>query len=118
MGKSMAKTSVDREVLDLIRQVILEEAGRLGVEVEKIILFGSRARGDAREDSDYDILVVVKGEISWRTRMRLWRNVYRRLRPLLRKPLDLIIEPEQYYRMMVGERVSFESVITGEGVHA
>ncbi len=114
----MAKASVDRETLDLIRRVVLEEAEKLGVTVERIILFGSRARGDAREDSDYDILIVVKGDVGWRTRMRFWRNVYRRLRPLLGKPLDLIIEPEQYYRMMVGERVSFESVITGEGVHA
>ena len=27
---------------------------------ERIYLFGSRARGDAREDSDYDLLVVVR----------------------------------------------------------
>jgi predicted nucleotidyltransferase len=30
----------------------------------KIFLFGSRARGDARPDSDYDIAVVYDGEIS------------------------------------------------------
>jgi predicted nucleotidyltransferase len=28
------------------------------VQPDKIILFGSRARGDARPDSDYDILVI------------------------------------------------------------
>jgi uncharacterized protein len=28
--------------------------------VEKLILFGSRARGQAREDSDYDVAVVVR----------------------------------------------------------
>jgi predicted nucleotidyltransferase len=28
--------------------------------VEKMILFGSRARGEARSDSDYDIAVVVR----------------------------------------------------------
>jgi predicted nucleotidyltransferase len=27
---------------------------------EKIILFGSRARGDHKEDSDYDILIIMK----------------------------------------------------------
>ena len=27
---------------------------------EKLILFGSRARGEAREDSDYDVAVVVR----------------------------------------------------------
>jgi predicted nucleotidyltransferase len=28
--------------------------------VEKLILFGSRARGQARDDSDYDVAVVVR----------------------------------------------------------
>jgi predicted nucleotidyltransferase len=32
----------------------------LGDNVERIILFGSRARGDAHKDSDYDVLLLVK----------------------------------------------------------
>jgi predicted nucleotidyltransferase len=32
---------------------------RLGERVRKIILFGSRARGEARPHSDYDVVVVV-----------------------------------------------------------
>ncbi len=43
---------VNWEILDVNRRIVLEEAGRLGVEVERVILFGIRARGDAREDSD------------------------------------------------------------------
>ncbi len=31
-----------------------------GDRVERIVLFGSRARGDAREDSDYDIAVFLE----------------------------------------------------------
>lgn len=32
---------------------------RLGARIKEIRLFGSRARGDAHENSDYDMLVVV-----------------------------------------------------------
>jgi predicted nucleotidyltransferase len=35
--------------------------GRLyGQRIERVVLFGSRARGDAREDSDYDVAVFLK----------------------------------------------------------
>ena len=31
-----------------------------GARVERVVLFGSRARGDARPDSDYDVAVFIK----------------------------------------------------------
>ena len=31
-----------------------------GTQIERVILFGSRARGDARLDSDYDIALFLK----------------------------------------------------------
>jgi uncharacterized protein len=31
-----------------------------GDRIERVVLFGSRARGDAREDSDYDVAVFLK----------------------------------------------------------
>jgi predicted nucleotidyltransferase len=46
----------DREVAKHLCERVLEAGG---ARVERVILFGSRARGDARPDSDYDLLVVV-----------------------------------------------------------
>lgn len=34
--------------------------GVYGNRVERVVLFGSRARGDARPDSDYDVAVFLK----------------------------------------------------------
>lgn len=42
---------------------VLEEMTRRIVDrfrPEKVVLFGSRARGDSRPDSDYDLLVILK----------------------------------------------------------
>jgi uncharacterized protein len=47
---------------------------------ERIYLFGSRARGDAREDSDYDVLVIVpKSTLPYLERMRAGSRLTRDL---------------------------------------
>lgn len=53
-GASM-KSGVD----PVVREFVAQLRQRLGDHVRRVLLFGSRARGDAREDSDYDMLVVV-----------------------------------------------------------
>jgi len=36
-----------------------------GPRLKQVLLYGSRARGDFREDSDYDVLVVLEGQFHW-----------------------------------------------------
>ena len=52
-----------------------------------IILFGSRARGDARPDSDVDFMVVQPEVVSRREEMTILGNL---LRPL-RLPADVLV---------------------------
>ena len=62
---------------------------------EKIILFGSFARGEARSDSDLDLLVILRGVKSPRSES----NRLRRLLRGLLVPVDIIVaSPEQIQR--------------------
>lgn len=73
---------------------LLAEVVRRVVEVarpERIILFGSAARGDAGPDSDLDLLVVKRGV---EHRRRLAQLIYRRLLGV-EVPVDvLVVTPE------------------------
>ena len=48
------------ELLKILREVKEKLEEILGDDLVEVILFGSYARGEAREDSDVDVLVVVK----------------------------------------------------------
>ncbi len=74
----------------------LERAIEIIVKVadpDKVILFGSRARGDAKQDSDYDICVIKSG-IS--QRRKLTQQIYRSLFGV-GVPIEVIVEtPERF----------------------
>ena len=56
-GENMRKLKPEEDsVIAFIKQRLHEV---LGDQARQIILFGSRSRGDAEEDSDYDVLLLV-----------------------------------------------------------
>lgn len=56
----------------ILRRLKKELEALYGLRLKKVLLYGSRARGDFREDSDYDILVVLEGPFDrWAETMRL-----------------------------------------------
>jgi predicted nucleotidyltransferase len=81
----------------------LDEIVRRVVEVaepERIILFGSAARGESRTDSDIDLLVVKEGA----HRRKLSQAIYRRLLGIGRSVDVVVVTPEdiERYRDAVG----------------
>jgi predicted nucleotidyltransferase len=60
----------DQTLSAILQAVRRELAQTLGDRLDAIVLFGSRARGEARPDSDIDVLVVVRGEFDYGDLMR------------------------------------------------
>jgi len=92
---------------------IEQVATKLGTaaNAERVILFGSYARGDAREHSDVDYMVVAESTLP---RFKRSRELYKMLRP---HPfgMDIVVyTPEEIER---GKRtpVSFVSSVLQEG---
>ncbi len=54
----------------ILRALQKELKDTLGERVEKVILYGSQARGDARGDSDIDVLVVLKDDFKYGTMLK------------------------------------------------
>ena len=87
-------------------KIIVEKA-----DPEKIILFGSRARGANGKDSDYDICVI-KSRI--RNKRRLARKLYQDLYGV-GIPIDLIVETPSGFKENGKNPFLVQSDITKDG---
>ena len=69
----------------------------LGDRLDAVVLFGSRARGEATEESDWDLLIIVKDlPRSPLARQRLWLSIAPREWAIWASPL--LRTPEEWYR--------------------
>jgi len=64
-------SSADIELLQRCKEAI-----RQVVPDADVILYGSRARGDANEYSDYDILIIVNGSVDMALEERILDKIY------------------------------------------
>jgi predicted nucleotidyltransferase len=83
----------DDKVLSTIHDVV----GAM-LPAARIVLFGSRARGEATTTSDYDLLIVVERSLDARAKLALRTQVRRRL---LDEGIlsDVLIESEEEIRL-------------------
>lgn len=61
------------------------------VQPERVLLFGSSARGEPTKDSDLDVLVIVKGPVH---RRALTQEIYRSLYGII-TPVDIVVATVQ-----------------------
>jgi predicted nucleotidyltransferase len=83
-----------------------------GDRIERVVLYGSRARGDARDDSDYDVAVFLH-------RMTDRRDEVRRIVPVIVEIIDdtgAVIHAMPYRAGSYEDRTSLMREIRHEGV--
>ncbi|KXK56158.1 MAG: Nucleotidyltransferase domain protein [Chlorobi bacterium OLB5] len=96
-----------------IRNII--EQNLNGYTLEKIILFGSRARGNNDIDSDYDVLVIIKEEPDWITR----ENLCSKIRKVMAKEdvnIDILIRSSNYIETVQNEQGNVINTAIEEGI--
>ncbi|NJE10423.1 nucleotidyltransferase domain-containing protein [Thermococcus sp. MAR1] len=99
-------------MLEEIRETIAREVEKAGLALVEVILFGSRARGDFREDSDWDILVVIKEPLDRKKYRELWRGIYESLDV----PADILIVSEDEFERLKDMKGYIYYYATKEGI--
>ncbi len=104
--------------IDELKQAILERLRPL--DPERVILFGSYARGNPTEDSDVDLYVVTKDDFvpaSYREKRDLVRRVSRAILDLrMQVSIDLIVHTRKMSEMFFRQGGSFAQEIQEKGV--
>ena len=94
-------------------QDIVKVAELIGktIDAERVILFGSHARGEADENSDVDLMIIAESELP---RFKRSRKLYKIFRPY-QFGMDLVVYTPYEVEKGMGSPVSFVSHVLREG---
>ena len=100
--------------LQKVKEIIEDEVKKTGLKLQKIILFGSRARGDYTTDSDWDLLIILEKDFTREKKKQLLGNLYRRTAKL-KGSYEIIIKKKSEFEMMkdVVGSLSYEANLEG-----
>ena len=80
----------NKEFLNSIKATVLSY-----IPDAKVLIFGSRARGDFNTNSDFDLLVVTKNNIGAKEKMNMESRISKSLVYSLQKPFDVLLYSQQ-----------------------
>ncbi len=84
--------SEDLKVIGYLKEIL----NKMDIDVDKIILFGSRARGKATVESDYDFIIVVNNDLDLKDKRKLIRNIRKAMAKKL-IPIDIFIKSKREF---------------------
>jgi predicted nucleotidyltransferase len=82
-----------QEIYKTIRETVLANLPE-----SRVLLFGSRARGDGDRFSDYDLLVITQQTFTPREKIRLSTLLNHAINKALKIPVDLLVNSEEEVR--------------------
>jgi predicted nucleotidyltransferase len=87
----------------------IKEAIREVESDSRIILFGSRARGDASPESDWDLVVIVEGPVDLAREVALWDRLF-----------DMMLDDPSFpvVQALMFDRADWERRLSGPGLAA
>ncbi len=81
-----------------LKSIILQFFKTAKLNIVHIILFGSRARGDFKETSDWDLLIILKEALSPKQKKTLWKMLHQKLHKKFPKcSFDVLIKSEEAF---------------------
>ena len=106
----MRKNQLERIIHEMVRRIVAR------FDPERIILFGSAARGEAGPDSDVDLLVVMRVQGLKRQNQLEIRRVLRGIRT----PVDIVVStPEEFdWRQEIVGTIEYPAVKEGRVLYA
>ncbi len=65
--------------IQIAQKIIYDVFKDFRIEIVELYLFGSRAKGNYRNDSDWDFFVVVNEEVDFQTKRKISQSIRRKL---------------------------------------
>ena len=76
----------------------------------RVLIFGSRARGDSNGDSDFDVLILTDETYPERVKITWGTNIHKALVKALRLPFDVVMQSKK--------ELSYKKEIRGHYLHS